>query len=125
MNDTSSPKDVQLAAQMRAPSGASGNTAPMLIASTGATPLANGTALEVGAFASLIVGDAKVRIAFGTTAAAAIAACTTTSPLLQPGARIDWEVTERDQFVACREGVAAAGASEAWVWTSSGPRSTS
>lgn len=123
--DNAGDANVRMAAQVMAPSGASGATAPMRIASTGATPLANATALVEGSFATLQVGDSAVRIAFGATSAAAIAACATTSLKLPGGARFDWTVTPLDLFVACREGTAAAGATEAWAWSSSGPRATS
>lgn len=125
MQDSSSPKDIQLAAEMRAPSGASAPTKEQRISGSGTTAVGQTTALTVGAFATLVVGEAPVRIGFGSTKALAETDADATALRIAADGRHDWDVTERDQFVACRDATNGAVAFEAWVWTSSGPRSLS
>jgi hypothetical protein len=109
------------AADVRAPSGTGAN-APQQLAGTGTTAVANETSLTVGEMATLLVaGAAAVRFAFGTTEAAAIAACAATSPALPTYGRYDWMVGASDAFVAV-EAEDGAAEFEASVWTSSGPR---
>lgn len=112
------------AADMRAPSGASGATAAQRLAGTGATADANTTGLAAGEMATLLVGAAAVRFAFAATEAAAITAASTTSPILPAYGRLDWLVSDRDTFVAV-EAADGAAAYEAHVWTSSGARAAS
>ncbi len=118
-----SDRAVHLDADVRAPSGA---TAPYLwqrCAGTGTTADANVTALVAEQWATLLVGATAVRFGFGADEAAAITACSATSPCLPAFARYDWVVTAGlDQFIAI-EAQDGASAYEGHVYTSSGPRS--
>ena len=111
-----------IAADMRAPSGASAPTLWQRLAGTGTTGDANVVALTVDAEATLLVGAVAVRFAFADSEAAAITAASTTSPILPAYGRLDWVVSSRDTFVAV-EAADGAAAFEAHVWTSSGERS--
>lgn len=110
------------AADCRAPSGASVPTLDDRLAGTGATEDTNATSLTVNEMATILVGSVAVRVAF-LSATGGGSSVATTDRALGPYARFDWLVTSRDCFVAVQ---AADGSSayEAWVWTSSGPRST-
>lgn len=114
---TSAPTVVQ-AADVRPPSGASGATAAQRLAGTGGTGAENATALTIGEMATLLVGAAAVRVAWGSSSSVEAA---TTGPILPAYGRFDWMVSSLDCFVSVE---AADGSSpyEAHVWTSSGPR---
>ena len=104
------------AAEMRAPTG-SAPTKDDRIAGTGTGEDHNAEPLIVGQMATLIVGEAAIRVEFG----AAAETVATTSLRLPGGTRIDWLVTENDKTVSAEAG-SGSGAWEAWVWTSSGAR---
>ena len=123
MSSGSSDRAQHIAADMRAPSGASAPTLWQRLSGTGTTADANIVALTAELAATLQVGPSvAVRYDFGATEAAAITACSATSPTLPAGGRLDWVVSSRDQFIAI-EAFDGASAFEGHVWTSSGPRS--
>lgn len=113
---------LNIAADMRAPSGASAPTLWQRLSGTGTTADANVAALTVDCAATLTVGPSvAVRYDFGSSEAAAIAACGATSPTLLAGGRLDWVVSSRDTFIAI-EAFDGSSAFEGHVWTSSGER---
>ena len=107
------------AADVRAPSGASVPTLSLLLAGTGTTEATNVTGLTIDAMATLLVGSVAIRVDFGSATAPG---CALTDHYLAAGARFDWLVSARDAFVSV-EAADASSAYQAWVWTSSGPRS--
>jgi hypothetical protein len=112
-----------LAAEMRAPSGASGPTKHQRLANTGTTESHNATGLTVGQMATLKNGGTAIRIDFNA-AAGQPTVVAVTAPIIGPYERIDWLVDARDAFVYA-EAADGAATYEAHVWTSSGARATS
>jgi len=84
---------------------------------TGTTEDLNTTALTVGPYATLLVGNVAVRVVFNndSTATGQVA---TTAPIIAANTRFDWEVELGTRYVHIE---AADGSSvyEAWVWQSS------
>lgn len=113
--------NVDLAGDVRPPSGASAPTADQRLAGTGTTEATNATALTSGAMATLKVGAVAVRVAFLGSAGGG-SAVVATDLALSPYDRIDWIVQSgKDAHVAI-EAADGTSAYEAWVWTSSGAR---
>lgn len=116
-----SPTVIQ-AADVRAPSGASVPTLSLLLAGTGTTEATNTVALTGGEMATLLVGSVAIRVAWRATTGGG-SSCALTDHVIGPYARFDWLVdAARDDFVAI-EAADASSAYQAWLWTSSGPRS--
>ncbi len=113
--------NVDLAGDMRPPSGANAPTADQHLAGTGTTEATNATALTAGAMATIKVGAVAVRVKFLGSAGGG-SAVAITDLALAPYDRIDWIVqTGKDAHVAI-EAADGTSAYEAWAWTSSGAR---
>lgn len=110
------------AADVRVPSGASVPTKAKTLAGTGTTEDTNDTALTNKEMATLLVGSVAVRVAWHSATGSG-SEVATTDLRLPAGGRHDWLVDGAfDDFVSV-EAADGASAYEAWVWTSSGPRS--
>lgn len=88
-----------------------------IISGTGTTEDSNATALNVGSYATLLVGASSVRVSFRKLTAQPDQVATT-APLLPAGAKFDWFVTDDTKVLYAQAGDGAS-AYEAWLWQSS------